>query len=92
MIDVDREIVRRRRNRRGRTPASFPEPLERYGMSAPWGAIVDGYQLIGDRWHRIDAPGDIDLEALRQCGPAFAAATLEQAVQLWRDSIGEMAR
>lgn len=57
---------------------------------APWGAIVDGYQKIDTTWHRIDRPEDIDLDALRHSHPTFAHMRMQDAVRLWRESIGEM--
>lgn len=90
VLDVDQEIKRRARDRCGHTPATFPDGLGEHG--APWGAIVDGYQKIRDTWHRIDRPGDIDLDALNGA-LAFSGnrpLSLEQAVEMWRESIGEL--
>lgn len=87
-MDVDAELKRRERNRRGRWPKEFVDPLGWAG--APWGAIVDGYQKIDTTWHRIDRPEDIDLDALHDTAPTFARCTIEEAVALWRESIGEL--
>lgn len=87
-INVEAEVRRRQRNRRGRTPTEFQDALGWAG--APWGAIVDGYQKIDKTWHRIDCPEDIDLESLRFSHPTFANISAEGAADLWRDSLGEL--
>jgi hypothetical protein len=88
VLDVDAEIKRRERNRRGQTPRESRDVLGWGG--APWGAIVDGYQKIDTTWHRIDRPEDIDLDALRQSHPTFAGLKLDDAAELWRESLGEL--
>ncbi len=85
---IDAEIERRRSDLD--YPEWRPEPLADYAGAAPWGAIVDGYQLCRDRWYRIDNPDQIDLEDFRATHPTFANAELADAVRVWRDSIGEM--
>lgn len=59
---------------------------------APWGAIVDGYQMIDTWWHRIDRAEDIDLDAFRQTDPVFAGYTLDDAFAFAQASIGELER
>lgn len=89
VIDVDAEITRRRRNRRGRYPEQFRDGHGEYG--APFGAIVDGYQFQEfGIWHRIDEAGLIDLELFRSSAYPFRNATSADAEQVWRESIGEL--
>lgn len=88
-VDVDFEVRRRQRNRRGRWPKEFPDG--RGEASAPFGAIVDGYQVREfGIWHRIDEPGEIDLELFRGSARTFRQATAEDAERVWRESIGEL--
>ncbi len=87
-VAIDAEIRRRRTD--PEYPYTRPEPLKDYAGAAPWGAIVDGYQLADDTWHRIDKPEDINLQDFRDTHPTFSNAELDDAVRVWRESIGEM--
>lgn len=73
-------------------PRRFRDGLGDYAhyAGAPWGAIVDGYQMINTVWHRIDEPGDIDLEAFRGTHSVFSDWNLEQAFTFAQESIGEL--
>jgi hypothetical protein len=86
---VDTEIGRRIDDHSGQTPKRRQDSIGPYAAAAP-GSIVDGYQLIGVVWHRIDTPHEIDVEALRGTHPALRDITAGDAVRLWRDSIGEL--
>ncbi len=88
-MDIEFEIKRRQRNRRGRPPEQFRDGHGEFG--APFGAIGDGYQLQEfGIWHRIDEPGQIDLELFRSSSSTFGGATAADAEQVWRESIGEL--
>lgn len=88
-MDINFEIKRRARNRRGRWPKEFRDA---YGeRSTPFGAIVDGYQIREfGIWHRIDSPGEIDLDLFRGSGLPFRDADAAAAELVWRESIGEL--
>ena len=71
-------------------PDSFPDGNGDAPYGAPEGAIVDGYQILDRIWWRIDRPTDIDLQALNATLPLSRPLTLDEAVELWQRSIGEM--
>jgi len=72
-----------------RRPPRFADGLGRWA-AAPWGAIVDGYQLIDGVWCRIDDAMDIDLDAFRWSHPVFRNCDEQTAIDIWLASIGEL--